>query len=98
MKKLRLLTISLRWLVALPKHNSPSELFVNLNSLSVGELLSKFVYSFQSRPIMSVNILLSGIFPSLQHHYMLPFEFVGIPFLQSSCVQPIFITGMQRLF
>ena len=52
------------WLLALPQHNSASEMFVNLNILSFGELLRKFVYSFQSRLIISDNILLSGIFNS----------------------------------
>ena len=53
---------SLKRLLVLPKHNSASEMFVNLNILSFGELLRKFVYSFQSRLIISDNILLSGIF------------------------------------
>ena len=35
---------SLRRLLALPKHNSASEMFINLNILSFGELLRKFVY------------------------------------------------------
>ena len=55
---------SLRRLLALPKHNSASEMFVNLNILSFGKLFKKFVYSFQSRLIISDNILLSGIFNS----------------------------------
>ena len=55
---------SLIRLLALPKHNSASEMFVNLNIISFGELLRKFVYSFQSRLIISDNILLSGIFNS----------------------------------
>ena len=29
---------SLKWLLSLPKHNSASEMFVNLNILSLGEL------------------------------------------------------------
>ena len=55
---------SVSWLLALPKHNSAREIFVNLNILSFGELLRKFVYSFQSRLIISDNILLNGIFNS----------------------------------
>ena len=43
---------TLRRLLALPKHNSADEMFVNMNILSFGELLRKFVYSFQSRLIM----------------------------------------------
>ena len=65
MKKIKIAyNNSLRRLLSLPKHNSASEMFVNLNILSFGELLRKFVYSFQSRVIMSDNILLSGIFSS----------------------------------
>ena len=60
---------SLRRLLSLPKHNSASEMFVNLNILSFGELLRKFVYSFQSRVIMSDNILLSGISYSITPLY-----------------------------
>ena len=40
---------SLRRLLSLPKHNSASEMFVNLNILLFGELLREFVYSIQSR-------------------------------------------------
>ena len=65
MKKIKIAyNNSLRRLLALSKHNSASEMFVNLNILSFGELLRKFVYSFQSRLIISDNILLSGIFNS----------------------------------
>ena len=53
---------SRRRLLSVPKHNSASEMFVNLNILSFGELLGKFVYSFQSRVIISDNILLGCIF------------------------------------
>ena len=65
MKKIKIAyNNSVRRLLALSKHNSASEMFVNLNILSFGELLRKFVYSFQSRLIISDNILLSGIFNS----------------------------------
>ena len=48
MKKIKIAyNNSLRRLLALPKHNGASEMFVNLNILSFGELLRKFVYSFQ---------------------------------------------------
>ena len=58
MKKIKIAyNNSLRQLLSLPKHNSASEMFVNLNILSFGEVLRKFVYSFQSRVIMSDNIL-----------------------------------------
>ena len=56
--------IILRRLLALSKHNSASEMFVNLNIPSFEELLRKYVYSFQSRLIISDNNLLSGIFNS----------------------------------
>ena len=73
MKKIKIAyNNSLRRLLSLPKHNSASEMFVNLNILSFRELLRKFVYSFQSRVIMSDNILLL---------YILPFGLGGIPFL-----------------
>ena len=70
MKKIKIAYYnSLRRLLALPKHNSASEMFVNLNILSFGELLRKYVYSFQSRLIISDNILLSGIFNSTTSLY-----------------------------
>ena len=72
---------SLRRLLSLPKHNSASEMFVNLNILSFGQLLRKFVYSFQSKFIMSDNILLkSGIFNSTTPLYS-PLWVGGILFL-----------------
>ena len=71
---------SLRRLLSLPKHNSASEMFVNLNILSFGELLRKFVYSFQSRVMMSDNILLSGIFNST---YPAIFSHLGLVIYQS---------------
>ena len=37
---------SLRRFMALPWHNSASEMFVNLNIKSFGEMLRCFVYSF----------------------------------------------------
>ena len=39
----------LRRILNLPKYNSASEMFVNLNIPSFDELLRKFVYSFKSR-------------------------------------------------
>ena len=50
----------LRRLLNLPKYNSASEMFVNLNILSFGELLRKFVFSLKT--IMnSDNPLVNGI-------------------------------------
>ena len=70
MKKIKIAyNNSLRRLLSLLKHNSVSEMFVNLNIVSFGELLRKFVYSFQSRVIMSDNILLSGISNSITPLY-----------------------------
>ena len=92
MKKLRLLIISLSRLLLLPKHNRASEMFVNLNILSFGELLRKFVYGFKFRVIMSGNILLSGILNSTAPLY--PFGLGGIPVLSSGLIQHIFTMGM----
>ena len=64
MKKIRIAIIIVLDSYITAKHNSASEMFVNLNILSFGELLRKFVYSFQSRVIMSDTILLSGNFNS----------------------------------
>ena len=48
----------------LPKYNSASEMFVNLNIPSFDELLRKFVYSFKSRIQDSCNSLVIGIVKS----------------------------------
>ena len=45
----------LKRLLNLPKYNSASEMFVNLNIPSFGELLRKFVCSFKSRIMNSDN-------------------------------------------
>ena len=65
-------------------------MFVNLNIISFGELLRKFVNSFQSRFIISENILLSGIFNSTTPLYSPIWAW-----LQSSRVYPNFTMGMQ---
>ena len=49
----------LRGLPNLPKYNSASEMFVNLNIPSFGELLRKFVFSFKSAIMNSDNLLYS---------------------------------------
>ena len=46
---------NLRRLLGLPKYNSASEMFVNLNILSFGELLRKFVFCFKTRISVSHN-------------------------------------------
>ena len=48
----------------LPKYNSASEMFVNLNIPSFNELLRKFVFSFKTRIIESDNTLVNGIVTS----------------------------------
>ena len=67
MKKLKIAyNNSLRRLLNLPKYNSASEMFVNLNIPSFNELLRKFVFSFNTRIIESDNSALSH----LQYHYL----------------------------
>ena len=51
----------LRRILNLPKYNSASEMFVNLNIPSFDELLRKFVYSFKSRIQDSCNSFVNGI-------------------------------------
>ena len=51
----------LRIILNLPKYNSASEKFVNLNIPYFDELLRKFVYSFKSRIQDSCNTLVNGI-------------------------------------
>ena len=53
-----------RRILNLPKYNSATEMFVNLNILSFGELLRKFVYSFKSRIQDSCNSLVNSIVKS----------------------------------
>ena len=55
---------SLRRFMGLPWHNSASEMFVNLNIKSFGEMLRCFVYSFRSRIMISGNLMLIGIYHS----------------------------------
>ena len=49
---------SLRRFMGLPWHNSASEMFVNLNIKSFGELLRVFVHVFRSRITVSRNFML----------------------------------------
>ena len=65
MKKLKIAyNNGLRRLLNLPKYNSASEMFVNLNIPPFKELLRKFVFSFQTRIIESDNSLVNGIVTS----------------------------------
>ena len=65
MKKLKIAyNNGLRRLLNLPKYNSASEMFVNLNIPSFNELLRKFVFSFKTRIIESDNSLVNGIVTS----------------------------------
>ena len=52
---------SLRRFMGLLWHNSVSEMFVNLNIKSFGELLRVFVHGFRSRITISRNFMLSSI-------------------------------------
>ena len=65
MKKLKIAyNNGLRRLLNLPKHNSASEIFVNLNIPLFHELLRKFIISFKTRIIESDNSLVNGIVTS----------------------------------
>ena len=55
---------SIRRLFFLPKHNSASEMCVNLNIMSFGELLRKYVYSFRSRLGASLDCIIDNIYSS----------------------------------
>ena len=55
---------SLRRFMGLPWHNSASEMFVNLNIKSFGEMLRSFVYSFRSRIMISGKLMLISIYHS----------------------------------
>ena len=58
MKKLKIANNNrLRRRLHLPKYNSASEMFVNLNMPVFGELLRKFVFSFKYR-IMNLEFIL----------------------------------------
>ena len=54
----------IRRLFFLPKHNSVSEMCVNLNIMSFGELLRKYVYSFRFRLGASLNCIIDNIYSS----------------------------------
>ena len=55
---------SLRRLLVLPGHNSESDMFVNLNIPSFGELLRKYVYSFRNTFETNDNIIIHAIYLS----------------------------------
>ena len=62
MRKLRIAyNNSLRRLLGIPKYNSASEMFVQLNSKSFGELLRKYVFCFINRLTVSDNSILVSI-------------------------------------
>ena len=52
--------ISLCRLFGIPKYNSASEMFVQLNIKSFGELLRKDVFCFTNRLILSDNFILAS--------------------------------------
>ena len=55
---------SLRRFTDLPWHNIASEMFVNLNIKSFGEMFQCFVYGFCSKIMISGNMMLIGIYNS----------------------------------
>ena len=55
---------SLRRLLVLPGHNGASDMFVNLNIPSFGELLRKYVYSFRNIFETNDNIIIHAIYLS----------------------------------
>ena len=55
---------SIRMLFFLPKHNSASEMCVNLNLMSFRELLRKYVYSFRFRLGVSLSCIIDNIYIS----------------------------------
>ena len=62
MKRLRIAyNNSLRRLLGIPKHNSASGMFVQLNIKSFGELMRNNIYSFMNRLQCSSNLILSSI-------------------------------------
>ena len=65
MKKLKIACNNgLRRLLNLPKYNSASEMFVNLNIPSFNELLLKFAFSFKTKVIESDNSFVNSIVTS----------------------------------
>ena len=52
---------SLRKLLGIPKHNSASGMFVQINIKSFGELLRSCIHSFMNRLQCSNNLILSSI-------------------------------------
>ena len=52
---------SLRRLLVIPKHNSASGMFVQLNIKSFGELLRSYIHSFMNRLQCSNNLIVSSI-------------------------------------
>ena len=68
MKKIKIAyNNSIRRLFFLPKHNSASEMCVNLNIMSFGELLRKYVYNFSFKLGASLNCIIDNIYSSNIH-------------------------------
>ena len=81
MKKLKIAyNNGLRRLLNLPKYNSASEMFANLNVPSFNELLRKFAFSFKTRIIESDNSLVN-VLSHLQYHYLVQYGPGGVIFL-----------------
>ena len=65
MKKIKIAyNNSIRRLFFMPKHNSTSEMCVNLNIMSFGEILRNYVYSFRFRLGASLNCIIDNIYSS----------------------------------
>ena len=65
MKKIKIAyNNSIRRLFFFTKHNSASEMCVNLNIMSFRELLKKYVYSFRLRLGASLNCNIDNIYSS----------------------------------
>ena len=60
---------SLRRLLGIPKHNSASGMFVQLNLKSFGELLRSYIHGFMNRLQCSNNLILSCICESTEPMY-----------------------------
>ena len=95
MKKLKIAyNNGLKRLLNLPKYDSASEMFVNLNIPSFSELLQKFVFNFKTRIMKFDNSLVNGIvtFTILLYHLIYPSQ------LKMSRIKPLFKSGDKSLF
>ena len=87
---------SLRRFMGLPWHNSASEMFVNLNIKSFGELLRVFVHGFRSRITVSRKFILSCICNSSCSIYSCSIYYLVMGLVANITVCP-FVTGHIRI-